>query len=497
MAALRRRGSSILVVPLACQDHSDPRPSLTKRPLHSRSRPLHRSIPRQSRERTSLSQPSMEHSTQSRRVRIDAIHITLVHGTNATDGSWFREDSWFRKQLQILLPMPIEYHYVLWDGHNSHESRLAGAKRLSEHVAEIRRLASPTHHYLICHSHGGNIALYAAKDRSFVEALSGLVTLGTPFICCAPNRAVSVFSKKSNYIETIILAVFCIVMLPLVVLAMLSKPFFLWHVVGEWDDFVWITPLLFGFTYLFVRVLLKAKRWSQGFADYLDSVQTTSAELLTPAPFPGERLMVVRVSTDEAGWWLRLISALGQMPHKFNRFLDMMVIATYFPRTGWGLTLATFGFALADPIRLREQGWSIESAAASLILGGFFSFGLSLAAEVVGLAATTLTVVAVLILPFFSVAVRSHRLGFGVERFLQAAIVDMHTVSIPLTEGPPPRVVNVSSGRFFGLFGGLRHSVFYESPQVVSAIAGWLTERELGREQIVVDPSIERMPNVE
>lgn len=426
----------------------------------------------------------MEPSPQSERVRIDPIHITLVHGTNATDGSWFRENSRFRKQLQMALPMPIEYHYILWDGHNSHASRLTAAKRLSDHVAEIKQLGSPTHHYLICHSHGGNIALYAAKDRSFVEALSGLVTLGTPFICCTPNKVVSVFSKKSSYITTIIAAAFCALMLPVVVLAMMSKPSFLRQVVGEWDAFVWITPLLFGFTYLFVKVVLKAARWSQGFADYLDSAQTTSAKLLTPAPFPGERLMVARVSADEAGWWLRLISAFGKIPHKFNRFLDMLAIATYFPRTGWGLTLATLGFALVDPINLREQGWSIQSAGASLIFGALLSIGLSLAAEMVGLTATILTVVAVLVLPFFSMAVRSHRLGFGVEKFLQAAIVDVHTVSIPPTEGPPPSVVNVSSGRFFGLFGGLRHSVFYESPQVVSAIAEWVTKRESGRERL-------------
>ena len=41
-----------------------------------------------------------------------------------------------------------------------------------------------------------------------------------------------------------------------------------------------------------------------------------------------------------------------------------------------------------------------------------------------------------------------------------------------------PKILEAASGRFLGLFGGLRHSVFYESPHVVQAIASWITRKE-------------------
>lgn len=380
--------------------------------------------------------------------------------------------------------MPIEYHYVLWSGNNSHESRLTAAIELSKHVGEISRRSPRTPHYLICHSHGGNIALYAAKDRAFVEAVSGLVTLGTPFIRCAPNRIVSLFSNKINYIQTIILGIFCAALLPVVILDMISKPEFLKRLVGDWDDFVWMTPLLFGFSVLFVKAGLLTQRRLENFAVRLRNVQTNAVKKLTPARFLGSRLLIARIHTDEAGWWLSRISGIGRIPHKFNRFLDLLAVAMYFPRIDWGLAIATVGLAIADPIGLREQGWSGQSAGASFILGGFLAFGLSLAAEAVGLAATMLTITAAVTLPLFATTVRSHKFGFGAERILQAASIDIYTESIPQVKGPLPRVVNVSSRRFFGLFGGLRHSVFYDSPSVVSAIATWINSKELQRERV-------------
>lgn len=43
-------------------------------------------------------------------------------------------------------------------------------------------------HIVITHSHGGNVALYALKDRELRSRVGGVVTMATPFILVAPRR---------------------------------------------------------------------------------------------------------------------------------------------------------------------------------------------------------------------------------------------------------------------------------------------------------------------
>src|SRR5208337_5070958 len=72
----------------------------------------------------------------------------------------------------------------MWSGRNTHRARIAASDDLKSLLKEAFEKRRQSHHYLIAHSHGGNVALYSLADKSVSEGLTGIITMGTPFICC-------------------------------------------------------------------------------------------------------------------------------------------------------------------------------------------------------------------------------------------------------------------------------------------------------------------------
>src|SRR5580658_7667546 len=102
---------------------------------------------------------------------VPAYMITLVHGTIFHLGPirifgntpWIREGSLFRNTLSKYLGRSAHFSIFEWTGHNSHAARVAAADRLA--LVLLGQLAAlPTaRHIVVGHSHGGNVALYAAR----------------------------------------------------------------------------------------------------------------------------------------------------------------------------------------------------------------------------------------------------------------------------------------------------------------------------------------------
>src|SRR5882672_10374639 len=118
-----------------------------------------------------------------------AVILTLVHGTFAHDADWSRKHSNFSRSLAIQLPFKIDVRPFLWSGWNSHHARLAASRALDDHVSWVRTTLAPRAHFVIAHSHGGNVAMYSAKDPSLATQLSGIVCMATPFINSATRRS--------------------------------------------------------------------------------------------------------------------------------------------------------------------------------------------------------------------------------------------------------------------------------------------------------------------
>ena len=68
----------------------------------------------------------------------------------------------------------------LWSGETSHTARAKAADSLAAFIRNGYSLNPEAHHFMIAHSHGGNVALNAIKRAGETRSISGLVTLGTP-----------------------------------------------------------------------------------------------------------------------------------------------------------------------------------------------------------------------------------------------------------------------------------------------------------------------------
>jgi hypothetical protein len=114
------------------------------------------------------------------------ILVTLVHGTFAPGAAWTRQDSELCAALRRQIP-GASIEAFTWSGRNSNDARLQAARELAVWTDDRleraqREHTGPIRHYVIAHSHGGNVVLYACRFRSFANTLSKLVCLSTPFL---------------------------------------------------------------------------------------------------------------------------------------------------------------------------------------------------------------------------------------------------------------------------------------------------------------------------
>jgi hypothetical protein len=69
-----------------------------------------------------------------------------------------------------------------WSGRNTHKARIKAGHELANHIRELRESYPYCSHFIVAHSHGGNIALFAHKHLPENLQALGIATLGTPFL---------------------------------------------------------------------------------------------------------------------------------------------------------------------------------------------------------------------------------------------------------------------------------------------------------------------------
>jgi len=121
--------------------------------------------------------------------------ITLVHGTFAANSDWVTEDEssapeGFRGRLKSKLgedtsfcvPKPwgsASFFGKYKDLTNS--ARLNGAENLKQELLQHEKVEGEKH-FLLAHSHGGNVAMYALQDKQVQQRVDGLICMATPFM---------------------------------------------------------------------------------------------------------------------------------------------------------------------------------------------------------------------------------------------------------------------------------------------------------------------------
>jgi hypothetical protein len=113
--------------------------------------------------------------------------ITLIHGTWARGAAWTRPESALCQSLRETAArkdVQVEFKSHTWRGSNSFKSREEAARTLADRLRQDFEQSPGALHFLIGHSHGGNIAIDAVRAHGIEDRVSGIVTMSTPFVSC-------------------------------------------------------------------------------------------------------------------------------------------------------------------------------------------------------------------------------------------------------------------------------------------------------------------------
>ncbi len=114
--------------------------------------------------------------------------VTLVHGTWARRATWTMSGSPLRDTLSRVVNAPIAFTRFVWSGRNSISARQRAVKDLTEHLRSLITRWPQAHHYVVAHSHGGNVAFQVLADPLLQERVAGIACLATPFLTVAKRN---------------------------------------------------------------------------------------------------------------------------------------------------------------------------------------------------------------------------------------------------------------------------------------------------------------------
>jgi hypothetical protein len=115
--------------------------------------------------------------------------VTLVHGTWGQNSLFLSPNSVFQRYLHDHIDAPVEFLEFPWSGDNTNSARLQAGGDLA-HFLRKAFADYPEHaHAVVCHSHGGNVALYALRDLGYASRWDiGELTVGAVRVSRADLR---------------------------------------------------------------------------------------------------------------------------------------------------------------------------------------------------------------------------------------------------------------------------------------------------------------------
>jgi hypothetical protein len=229
------------------------------------------------------------HEPNGRPARI----LFLVHGTFAKRAHWVRSGSPFCESLLRHLEPDTSIQCFIWSGRNSIGARQEATHRLGELLRESVTRFRGVRHFVIGHSHGGNVALNAVASPDLADV--GVVCLSAPILYAMPRTALT----ESNAFLWLIISFFNIV--ALVALVVLAS-----HRL-KWGDLV----------YWSMAVLVSFLGW-KALAAYRDNAKLVAQTINVPYHVH-DRVLFLRFVGDEASLALGAFQALQYVMNSLIR----------------------------------------------------------------------------------------------------------------------------------------------------------------------------------
>lgn len=406
--------------------------------------------------------------------------ITLIHGTFARNAQWIGEDSTLRAALKQSLEGGVEIFAFNWSGWMSHGARRKGAEELKNELRERLREYPDSNHYLIGHSHGGNVALYSRADEEVSKGIKGIVSLATPFIV-ARDRDIGPDAPKYFAIALLILAA--------------GLEYLLMRMLGlltQSSPILWLAGII-SFCLIGSACLKLYLGW-QGFASKIRS------ELELPEISP-QRLLIVRSPADEASAFLLFSQFLWQLSMRvffafmslFGRVQKFAISATR-RKVVTGLIgslavitwLAVIVFAI---LRRHTLPGAVDSETkVAMVLTAFFALG-GLAMASFALCAgkwkpvvfLPRVLVAALIWPLVLLLGVLLLVPFGWQVAVGNILLDVTTETTPLGTWTVHQLQAPSVEQMGRDAPPLMHSAIWENPRTFKLVVDWIAGSERDR----------------
>ena len=408
------------------------------------------------------------------------IVITLVHGTFAPHAPWCGARSFLRKELKEKLgPALVDFYPFGWSGGNSHSARGDAAEALAKKLAQLHAAAPRARHFIVAHSHGGNIALAAVSRLPDPDIISGIVNMGTPYL----NARERDLQGSSGIVSVLLTAAGGAIGM------MISTPFMIittnlllrWLDKGmEWPAFIVGAFIMLGF--VMVGVEKAQELWNGSLKHKLYDRAIRVASFFDVRRASKTPLLSIQVPWDEARTGLNLFERPSNVPFiAFSRITQALTKATSsFPVffAWFGVISALAGLSLI--IEYRDTLWPTIQQVHDI--GSFFDVA-ALIVLPVFFALVLVMIVALFVLMAVVPRIRSHRLGFGPEALLDYMVVRLTADTKPFHHSNiSHQVIPVDRSLldFHGEPSLIRHCFLYDSRYVITLIADWIGTRAVG-----------------
>lgn len=392
------------------------------------------------------------------------IVVTLVHGTFAKGATWTKNSSILRDEIAAELGQherEVTFDVFEWSGRNTHKARVKAGYELASHIKALRKRFPLAKHFIIAHSHGGNVALLAHKHLPEHLHALGVATLGTPFVHArlAPHVEGKTLDELMIHAQpepdNVSGFVAWIVGIPAAIIydTWLEKTSY-----NAWYWFVGaalVTGLFAGYLATLIVPYL-ARSWHR-IGGKRAAVRLANAVRF--GPMPSTHILSFIYPGDEAGLLLNTLEATTAWPTRAIRWIkDRAAIA--------GGTLFILTVALGVATTIAADFVSFDAKRIEDYMSSGFAF------VVVG---TIYVLIALGVLRYMLSFLRGHPAGFGWERPSIHAHVDVgadRTADIPVARSNTYQEVPFSASE--DAKKGLRHSGLYEDKRILKALAYWM-----------------------
>lgn len=385
--------------------------------------------------------------------------ITLVHGTFAKGAAWTLPGSQLASALVQGLGDAAVLQRFDWSGRNTHRARLRAGHELAAFLDATAAEHPGAKSVVITHSHGGNVALYAARHAR-PASISDIVFMATPFIRCRPRGRASLLTHVARILVSIAVAV----------------PF---------------AAMLGSAYYYYGQPLLKAHGTELG---------PKLATVLDQVIHWGSFLLVIAIAYALVGWWLRRSSGRLAAALAWPAASNLNALTVYYRHDEAKDFLSYLDFGTARVARLIWKliaaaivGWIVYFAATLLVRayypdiyatslfsaekmwwgegggppqrGPWFEIALYILAAWVPL---------MMLIAYALPVLRGHPWGYGWELPSSTAMLDIDVAAEP--EG-----LKLATSEVFATdvdpaqrHKGFAHCYVYEDPRVLQKIVAWI-----------------------